>query len=116
VGGALGTFQLSPPPAAATLRQWLANVAFPTLVGRPAVISAALGEADLAATLVPAKERQLRAVADKTANWVVLVEGLEASEVDAACREVLSPDALQRNGAEPEADLAVYRLLYCLTR
>ena len=117
VGGALGTFQLSPrPEAATTLRHWLANVAFPALVERPAVTGAALGEADLAATLVPAKERQLRVVADKTANWVVLVEALEASEVDAACSEVLSPDALQRNGAEPEADLAVYRLLYCLTR
>ena len=117
VGGVLATLQLGPrPEAAAGLRQWLAGTALPALVERPTVVGAALGEADLSTTLVPTEERKLRPEADKTASWVVLVEGLEAQEVTSACRDVLGADALQRNGAAPETDLAVYRLVFALTR
>ena len=117
VSGALATLQLGPrPEASAGLCQWLVYAALPALVERPGVVGAALGEADLSATLVPTEERKLRSEADKTAEWVVLVEGLDAEEVTSACRDVLDSGALQRNGAAPQADLAVYRLLFCLTR
>jgi hypothetical protein len=117
VGGAMATLQLGPRPGGeAGLREWLAGTALPALVAWPGIVGAALGEADLAATSVPTEERKLRTEDDKVAAWVVLVDGLDADEVSAACREVLVPGALGRHGATPEADLAVYRLLFSLSR
>ena len=117
VGGALATLQLGPRPGGeAGLREWLAGGALPALVGRPGVVGAALGEADLAATLVPTEERKLRPEADKVAAWVVLVDALDADEAAAACGEILLPEALARHGAALETDLAVYRLLFSLSR
>lgn len=117
VGGALATLQLGPrAEGQGGLREWLAGTALPALVARPGVVGAALGEADLSATLVPTEERKLRSQADKVAAWVVLVDGLDSEAVATACADVLAPAGLARHGAAPETDLAVYRLLFSLAR
>jgi hypothetical protein len=117
VGGALATLQLGPRAGGdAGLRPWLVGTALPALAARPGVVGAALGEADLSATLVPTEERKLRSQADKVAAWVVLVDGLDSEEVATACGRVLAPAELARHGAAPETVLAVYRLLFSLAR
>jgi hypothetical protein len=117
VGGSLATLQLAAEAGReAALREWLVGTALPGLAGRPGVTGVALGEADVGATLVPTEERRLRSQPDQVAAWVVLVDGLEADLVGAACREDLGADALARQGAAPGAALAVYRLLFSLAR
>jgi len=117
VGGAMATLRLGPRPGAeAGLRTWLAGTALPALAARPGIVGVALGEADVGATMVPTAERSLRAEADKVADWVVLVDGLEAEAVATACREGLEGATLAGHGSTQECDLGIYRLLFSLSR
>ncbi|MFQ5828333.1 MAG: hypothetical protein ACE5JD_04145 [Candidatus Methylomirabilia bacterium] len=117
VGAAVATLRMGPVPGREDeVRAWLTATALPELVERPGLVGAHLGEADLSATRVPTEERTLRSQEDEIARWVILVEGIEAGGVEAACRDLLNPGALARRGASLDSALSVYRLLYCLAR
>lgn len=117
VGGALATLRLGPRAGREEeLRAWLTATTLPALIERPGLVGAHLCEADLPATRVPTEERALRAREDEVAPWIILVEGTEIEGVESACRDHLTPEALGRRGASPETALALYRLLFCLSR
>ena len=77
-----------------------------------------LCEADAAITQVKSAtaEGSLQDRTDVMASWVILVEGIDAGSVAAACRDRLDPAATAARGAAAHDAPALYRLAYCLER
>ena len=115
LGGAIATIRLGPAAGREdALRGWLAGEALSVLLERPGISAAHLCEADVETTTVKTAEKSIRDKPDEVARWVVLVEGVDADIVGRACREALSPAALEAHGAERGAITGIYRLHYIL--
>ena len=119
VGGVLATLDLAPAAGRADeLRAWLTGTALPALKGWPTMAGAHLCEADAAVTQVKSTtaEGSLQDRNDVMASWVILVEGIDARRVGAACREVLDAAATGAHGAASHDAPTLYRLAFCLGR
>jgi len=117
VGGALATLDAGPAAGHEQgFRGWLIDTTLPALLDRPGIVGVHLCEADVGTTQVKTEEKKLRDRPDALARWVLMVEGVDATTVQAVCDDSLNPDLLERHGAALEAALAVYRLSYCLTK
>jgi hypothetical protein len=116
IGGTIATLDLGPSAGReADLRTWLTGTALPALLGADGVTGAHLLEADLGVTRVRAAEKALLDRPDDVARWVLLVEGVSGDALDRACAAFVPPDALVRNGATPDLDVGVYRLVLALS-
>jgi hypothetical protein len=117
VGGAIATLELGPAGGRdGELRTWLVGTALPAAVARAGVVGAHLGEADLEHTRVKAEEKRLLDRPDDVVRWVVFLEGVDGPTLEHACAEVLATSALTAHGAQPDASVATYRLVYALDR
>ncbi len=117
IGGALATLELGPATARdEELRAWLTGTALPTVRERPGVVGVHLCEADADVTTVETEEKKLRDQPDALARWVLLVEGLDASLAERAYRDTMGAEALESHGVAGPSSLAVYALVYALTR
>jgi hypothetical protein len=109
------TLQLAAAPGRGdALGAWLCE-AVPGLVERPGVLGAHYLEGDQAASRTETEEKRLRAGRDAIADRVVLVGGYDTDALDEVRRTVLAPAALVEQGAEASQQVAVYRLLHCIT-
>lgn len=115
VGGHLLTLQLGAEPGRGdALHDWL-SATMPLLVERFGVIGAHYLEGDAAASQIETQEKRLRDGVDAIADRVVMVAGYDADALNDVRATVLSSEALIAHGASHEQDLAVYRMLHCIT-
>ncbi len=114
-GGVLMTIQLAPAEGrVAALRQWLQNEILEDLASRPGIVGAHLLEGDPEASRMETAEKSLRDKPDEVADWVVLVEAMEAAALHDLCRGALSDTALAEHGAGEIQNVAIYGLLHIL--
>ncbi len=113
IGSHTATLRLSPATARRDgLRDWLTREGLPAMAERPGVVGAELWETDIAVTSPDTAERRLRGRADNVADWVIVVDGIEADSLRAACSHVFSQSALRQHGAAGRVQRGLYRLLY----
>lgn len=116
LGGALLTLQLAPATGRAeALRSWLAGALLPELVTRPRIVGAHLLEAEREASRLGTAEKSLRAAPDEVADWVVLVEALDARPLERLADGELGGEPLRAQGAGELQNVALYRLYHALS-
>jgi len=116
VGGVLLTLQLAPAQDRADrLRDRLAGQLLPEFVTRPGIVGAHLLEADAAASRMETAEKSLRDRPDEVADWVVLVEALDAPALKRLREAELGDVALAEAGAGVIQNAALYRLFHLLS-
>lgn len=94
-------------------RRLLAHKILPMLADRPGISGAHLLVADREASGIQTEEKKLRIQKAFIPGWVVLVEGgSETEPLDAACREMLTEQALTAAGAVAPLHRDIYRLQY----
>ena len=115
VGAALLTIRFSPRPGEADpLQGWLVDTVLPDLARRPGLASAHVLVAEPRVMPPPTEEQRIRG-GDATADWVLLVEGYDATAIAALPSHALGAGVLRDRGAAPEAVAGVYRLDFALT-
>lgn len=114
VGGYLGIAQLGPRAGEAErLRGWLSGELLPELAIQAGLCGAHLLIGDEAASQIKAKERELRDEPAKVADWIVLIEGYDSSNVQQALSTMSEQKAIAANGGEASAD-SLYSLDFAL--
>lgn len=113
--GFAATLQLAPRPGQEDgLRRWLTRTALPQLMKHPGIVVAQLWEADAEASNVRTAERALRDGPDRLAAWVVLVEAIDGNRLRAACRALLSRQALRDHGGAGRLAPEYFRLQHVI--
>ena len=108
IGGVAAVWRLAPAPdGASSLRHWLTESVMQVSLERWGITGAHLLEADEAAASVETAEKALRQGPDVRADWILMLEGIDAETVSAACSSAGDPEL---EGAAPGHALAVYRL------
>ena len=105
-GGFIATLQFGPRGNGEQLRKHLVQTALPPLLDYPGIAGVHLCIADRDGSSVEADEKKGQNVS--IPNWLVLIEGVTAEDVKLACAPLRS--GLAANGAEAEANFALYRL------
>jgi hypothetical protein len=95
----------------ARFASWLGGSALPEIVEQPGIVAARYLETANTGKALANTESKLRAQADRVADWAIIVEGGDVAAVRAACRAILSKDALQAQGAGRNYRIGCYRLL-----
>ena len=113
LAAAMLTIRLSPrPESAAGLRQWLAS----ELAGLPQRRGLAgarfLQDAGTKAP-APTTEQKIRG-GDRTADWILLLNGYSAEALERLAAEALNEAALVAHGAAPGSIARIYRFAYSL--
>ena len=113
-GGIVLTLRFGTAPGQdARLEAWLRDAALAAALERPGMVSAELWRGDPASSDVATEERRMRGAPDVVADWIVVLGGNHAEQVEQAQAECLDADALRANGGTaPEA--GTYRLLFAL--
>jgi hypothetical protein len=112
-GGAVTSVRFVPQAGhARTLLAWLRDKALPKAIQRPGMLGAAAGENDLETANAPAKAKGVDFPPADQVEWVVLLEGAEATATDAAARALFKLSALKPFGVTKAPSIATYRLLY----
>jgi hypothetical protein len=94
----------------ADLRRYLLREAIPDVAAQVGVLGAHLGFTDEAGSKIETAEKKVRANPTDIPPWVLLVEGISAERLAAACAELLSPERLQQRGAAAAPIQGIYRL------
>jgi hypothetical protein len=112
-GGVVGTLRLAPTgDAEDRLAAWLAAELLDAAVAMPGIVRAEFWQAEPKSLDGDNAEKRLRKGEDRTARWVVTLDGSDEASVRRAMDELLSPAILQRRGAAPGAERGIYRLVY----
>ncbi len=93
------------------LADWLVRTAMPSILEKPGIIGAQLLKSSANSSANETTEGKIRSEPDSSVEWAFIVEGTEPTFMRAACKTVLSPEALKRQGAGP-LYRGIYRLLY----
>ena len=93
------------------LRHWLGREVLPSLPSRPGLVSAHLFEAALQPGLTT--EQRIRGK-DSAVDWVLLVTGYEASQVEDIAAHALAAEELERHGATSVV-WGIYRMAHSLS-
>lgn len=113
VGGAIALVRFTPDPRQRRgLLAWLNETALPRAVARPGMVGGAAGENDVEVANAPLRDKSMDHPRAEEAEWVVLLEGLDAGTVGAAARAVFTPTALRRFGVGTAAGIGTYRFLF----
>jgi hypothetical protein len=113
VGGALAAVRFVPDPREHhALGAWLQDTALPKVVARPGMVGAAAMENDLEVANAPLRDKGMDHPRVDEVEWVVLLEGGEASAVGAAARSAFTPTSLKKFGVSVAPVIGTYRLLF----
>lgn len=116
-GGVVATLRLAPKPSARESARAQVLASLRRAVDEPGIVSARLWEVDRGKTEVPSAEKRLRGRADKIDDWIVVLAGNHAEQVDAAFSRHLPTDALVGTGIKPGSlNAGLYRLIFTLGR
>ncbi len=117
IGGYAGTIEFGPKAEKADeLRRWLRSQAIPnSLETRPNLVAIHLLEADEATTRAKDKTEESKSAGERgpLARWVLMIEGMFDSAVEAACQELR--DGMALHGATDDVTLNRYQLLVSLS-
>ncbi|MFO1082205.1 MAG: DUF4286 family protein [Reyranellaceae bacterium] len=112
-GGALAIVRFVPDPRQRrSLLAWLGDTALPKLAARPGMIGAVAGENDLDVANAPLRDKSMDQPRAEEAEWVVLLEGIDAGTVGAAARAVFTATALKKFGVASPPGVGTYRFLF----
>lgn len=94
-----------------------AQIISPTLA-TPSIVAVHLLEGQRAQNDAPTAEKALRGQPDAVAEWILLVEAVDAAPLQQAMAEIFSEEALRAAGAryDQKRDGGIYRLQYSLSR
>jgi hypothetical protein len=113
VGGVLTTVRFVPSPSQRhALMDWLRGTALPKAIARPGLVGAAAGENDLEIANAPLRDASMDRPRADEVEWVVLIEGSDASAVGAAARATFSLARLKAFGVTAAPTIGTYRLLF----
>ena len=113
VGGAVTCLRFEPQAGLAKmLSAWLRDEALPRAIARPGLLGAAAGDNDLEVANAPAKAQGLDYPRADEVEWVILLEGADATATAAAARTLFKLSALKPFGVTRAPSIATYRLLY----
>lgn len=97
------------------LRRWLVETALPSLMSQPGVVGAHLLEHAPAWAPQATHEQALRGRADDTADWILVVEGYSAANLESATARLLPPDEVIRRGAAGSPVSGFYQIAHMVT-
>jgi hypothetical protein len=113
VGGALTVARFVPEPGRTRpLIDWLRDVALPKAIARPGMVGAAAGENDLEIANAPVKAKSMDQPRADAIEWVILLEGSDATATASAARTLFKPSALRPFGVTAAPVVGTYRLLF----
>jgi len=112
-GGVVGTLRLEPGDGnEARLSAWLSAELPDAALALPGIVRAEYWQAEPKSLDGDNAEKRLRKGEDRTARWVMAIDGSDEASVRQAMGELLSPAILQRRGAAAAAERGIYRLVY----
>ena len=112
-GGVIETIEFRSAPLAPG--GMMAHGALATLLAEPGIVGVHLLKGRLADSDGTTAEKALRDRPDAVAEWVLLLEAIDAAAIQAARARAGSSEALLRAGAAPGLKRGLYRLQYGLT-
>ena len=115
VGAAAVTVRLSPAEGqAGPLTLWLTQSLLPQLAAQPGVVATSLMQAQAPRLSERTIEQELRG-GDASADWVLLVQGYDATMLAAVSAQMFSDARLRDHGASPGAVTDAFQLSHTLT-
>ena len=113
VGGVLAAVRFVPNPSESNaLTGWLKETALPKAIARPGVVGATAAENDIEIANAPLRDASMDRPRADEVEWVVLIEGSDASAVGAAARTTFSLTRLRTFGVTAAPTIGTYRLLF----
>ena len=112
VGSGLAVIWLSPKTETEkALKSWLIKTTLPKLLQQSGIVGAHLCIADGLATKAESVEARLREEPDQIAEWIVMVEGHDQTDLDQALSQQLSSAECAKQGAA-SASTTRHRLIH----
>ena len=112
-GVVVGTLRLAPGTGAGDLLEAWLSVELPErMLAMPGIVRAEFWQAEPKSLDGENAEKRLRPGEDRTARWVVQIDGSDEASVRRAMDELLSPAVLRRRGVAEGAERGIYRLVY----
>ncbi|MBI3198124.1 MAG: hypothetical protein HYZ40_11605 [Rhodospirillales bacterium] len=113
VGGAVACVRFVPDPRERkSLVAWLQEAVLPRVIARPGLLGAFAAETDLEVTNAPLQEKSMDHPKADEAEWVVMIEGADATSAGAAARAHFKLAALKPFGVAVAPTIGTYRLLF----
>lgn len=115
-GGWIETVRLAPSGDSAAFAIALSERILPALLGRRGIVAVHLLKGDPDASRGGSAEKGLRAQPDRIASWILLVEGVDSSSLEAARGAAAGDDELLELGAARGIERGIYRLQFALSK
>jgi hypothetical protein len=113
VGGAVAAVRFVPDPRKRRpLVAWLQDSALPQAIARPGMVGAAAAENDLDVANAPLRDKSMDHPRAEQAEWLVLLEGMDAGTVGSAARSIFKLASLKKFGNSAAPVIGTYRLLF----
>jgi hypothetical protein len=113
VGGAVAAVRFVPSPRSRkALTEWLRDTALPKTVARSGMVGAVATENDLEVAHAPLQSKSMDHPKADEAEWVLLLEGADASTVGAAARATFRLATLRNFGVKAAPTIGTYQLLF----
>jgi hypothetical protein len=113
VGGAVASVRFIPDPRERKpLVAWLQETVLPRVIARPGLLGAFAAETDLEVTNAPLQAKSMDHPKADEAEWVVMLEGADATSVGAAARAHFKLATLKPFGVTVAPTIGTYRLLF----
>jgi hypothetical protein len=113
VGGAVTCMRFVPDVRKRNaLADWLERTALPRAIARAGMLGACAAENDVDVANAPVQDKSMDHPKALDAEWVVLLEGADASSTAAAARDAFKLLTLKRFGVTQAPVVGTYRLLY----
>jgi hypothetical protein len=111
------TVQLSPTDENAdSFKDWLTGEVLPGLADSAGITGAHMMVGEPPQTAPLTAEQQLRGGPDKTVDWALVIQGYDETALQAARISVLSPNSLEKHGAKPGSETALYQLVHTVSK
>jgi hypothetical protein len=117
VGGAVAAVRFVPDPRERKpLVAWLQETALTKAIARPGMVGAAAAENDLETANAPLRDKSMDHPRAEEAEWLVLLEGMDAGTVGGAARSLFTLVSLKKFGISVAPTIGTYRLLFAQQR
>jgi hypothetical protein len=113
-GGILGLLPLTPAESKKEeVKKWLPETVLPGLLNQYGIVGVHFWHTNRSALGSSASGHMRKD--DRVIDWFLAVEATMEKDLDIAAQKMLQEDTIRQRGAEPEASLSTFRLLYSLS-
>ena len=117
VGGAVAAVRVVPDPRERKpLVGWLQETALAKAIARPGMVGAMAAENDLEVANAPLRDKSMDHPRAEEAEWLVLLEGMDAGTAGGAARSLFTLASLKKFGISVAPTIGTYRLLFAQQR